>query len=809
MQDILKYIRKNRAMFILVIGVGILVLLNLLIPGRQAAIEETAPPESSAPEADLSLDAQKIRISELMYKNRAVLQDEDGDFSDWIELENCSEEDVSLAGWHLSDREGELGWQLPDIVLPAGGRLVVFASGKDRAETLHTDFALSEGESLYLYNRYDYLAETVSCQGAQANRSLSLDESGEYSPSLYPSPGQPNSAQGYEAFQSGLVSTGPLVINEVMVKNFSTWQGGNLGYCDWVEVKNVSDETLLLSDFYLSDDEDEYRSWQFPQLSLAPGEMIMVCCDESGLSAGEGYVTANFSLGSDGEQLFLSGPQGLIDYVFLQDIPYECSYGRMEGQPGWFYFSTPSPGRANGEGYRRVSAAPQAVTADGVFEDVESVSVELEAAGQIYYTTDGSAPNLDSMRYKGSFSLDSTGIVRAVAVEEGAMPSRELTLSYIINQGHSLPVVSLVAADERQFESMYNNALKGIEIPGSISLYEQDSKFTIACGIKMHGATSLVLPKKNMSLRFRSAYGQESLSYDVFDGGVSKFTNLMLRSGQDFYGAIMRNELSENLAQASSQSLISQRSKYCVLYINGQYSGIYALMEKMNEQHYANIAGVSRESVSVIDANVGVNTDLFRDVFAFCASNDMSLPENYEHFCSLMDVDSLIDWIILESYCVNMDLTSGNLRYCRSTENDGKWRLMFYDLDSTFLQPEQNVYNILSSYYLETRQVSMIIAPLLENDEFVDRLLTRWAELLNSTLTNESVLQEIDRLAAQLEPEVERDYARFGMSLDKWLWNVDYLRSFISDRDWRQHNIDALCEILYLDDQEREAYFGQ
>ena len=61
-------------------------------------------------------------------------------------------------------------------------------------------------------------------------------------------------------------------------------------------------------------------------------------------------------------------------------------------------------------------------------------------------------------------------------------------------------------------------------------------------------------------------------------------------------------------------------------------------------------------------------------------TNDLSEPENYEEICRRLDVDSLIDWLILEGYFANDDLTFGNVRYCRSTENDGKWRLMFYDL---------------------------------------------------------------------------------------------------------------------------------
>jgi len=355
---------------------------------------------------------------------------------------------------------------------------------------------------------------------------------------------------------------------------------------------------------------------------------------------------------------------------------------------------------------------------------------------------------------------------------------------------------------------MYNGMVKDFETPASLSLYESDGSFTIPCGVKMHGETSLILPKKSMSVRFRASYGDPVLEYDAFDGGVTEFTNLVVRGGQDFYSAIIRNELCTNLALSASDSIVTQRSKHCVLYTNGRYSGIYTLMEKPNEQHYANLAGVSRESVTVEEAAVNSWTDLYKDVFQFCINNDMSVPENYEHFCTVMDVDSLIDWALIQGFCANADLTYGNLRYCRSTENDGKWRLVFYDLDSTFHEAALNYHNIFSYFWLHNRQVSIIINALMENEAFVDRLMTRAAELLEGPLSNEAVVAEIDRLADIVRPEVERDYARFDMTLEKWEWNIQWLKDFVTRRDWAELSEENLCLLFKLSEEERAHYFG-
>jgi hypothetical protein len=315
--------------------------------------------------------------------------------------------------------------------------------------------------------------------------------------------------------------------------------------------------------------------------------------------------------------------------------------------------------------------------------------------------------------------------------------------------------------------------------------------------------------KKNLSIRFRGCYGQQELNYDLFGGGVTSFTNLVVRGGQDQNASIIRNELCENLALAASDHVVSSRSRYCVMFLDGKYSGIYALSEKLNEQHYANLAGVSKSSVTVVDAEVPRNSDLHTDVFDFCAKNDMSDDENYRHFRSLMDVDSLIDWVFLEGFFANADLTYGNLRFCRSSEDDGLWRFMFYDLDATLSQPALNHGILLHRNNIQCVQVSNLFADLWKNASFRDRFLSRAAELLNGPLSEDAVLSEIDRLSEQIAPEVSMDFAQTQRSYKDWTVAVDALRNFITQNKWTKHNIDAICHELHVSQEERIQYFGK
>ena len=794
-------------------AVIIIALAAALLWGGKAEPEEPAlsPAPTASPSPDpeeLSRGAGQVVISEFMEKNRTTLRDEDGDFSDWIELWNRSDEAVDISGWNLSDRENQLGWTLPEMSLQPGERIVIFASGKDRqGEQLHTGFSLSGDEGVWLRNEYGYLCSSALCADCDGDVSMALGDDGSYGQSLYPTPGYENTAAGWESFQQSLSCESPLIINEAQVYNLNL-APVNKEYYDWVELKNNGGAALLLSDYYISDDRDDYLRYRLPEVELGPGEFILLYCTSEALP--EGYYAAGFELNSENEQLYLATAEGeLLDSVSLKDIPYLGSFGRMAGENGWFCFSSPSPGSENSGGQRRVAEKPLSLTADGVYNGIEGMYVELSASGSIRYTLDGSAPTAESPEYTGPIYIDKTTVIRAVNFEEGALPSRAMSLSYIINENHSLPVLSLLTDSPAEFDTMYNAKQKGVELPASLSLYEEDGSFTIGCGVSMHGETSLVLPKKNMSVRFRGAYGQSTLNYDIYDGGVTEFTNLLLRSGQDFPISIIRNELSQELCAQATDKVINQRSIYCILYINGEYSGIYTLKEKANEQLYAGIAGVSRDSVEVLEANVSQGSDFFHEVVEFCRFNDMSLEENYSHFCHMFDIDSVIDWLILEGYCANTDLTSGNVRYCRSTENDGKWRLMFYDLDATFSTPASVFMNVLSEYAQQSRQFAAFMVPLMDNAQFKDRFLSRAAELMGSVLTVENVMGEIDRLCAIVAPEVERDYARFGGTAADWEWSVEQLKAVLIDYNWQQLNIDNLCELFDLSSEEREHYFGE
>lgn len=805
--------KRNKLLSVLFI---VLLCIIFAACGKSQPAPEATPVPTAAPTPQptpeptpyISPDADKIKISELMVKNDATLLDSDGEFSDWFELVNTSDSPVSLAGWRVSDGEDKSGWSFPDVTIDAGGYLLVFASSKESTGTeLHASFSLSEDETLYLYAPENYLADSAPNVSTMADHSSVRRADGSFEDCIWPTPGYSNDAEGYELFCAAHTATSPLVINEVMVYNDSYNRQPDGEYYDWVELKNVSEEPIMLAEYYLSDDKDNPMLWRLPERYLDPGALLVVhCSGNSDLSTSD-TVHSNFSLNSTSERLYLTSAaqQRVTDYVWLHDIFKDWTVGRMDGQSGFFYLSSPSPWSGNrGNAYRYISDQPVSLGEDGIYNDVTSVSVELEGSGRIFYTTDGSRPDESSAEYTEPITLDKTTVIRAINVQDGAAPSRAITLSYIINENHTLPVLSLSTDSPSTFSGIYYNKRKYYEIPANISYFEDGSSFNIDCGLKMKGWTSLENPKKSMGVSFRGCYGDDMLDYDIFGSDVTEFSSLSIRAGQDYPLAIIRNELFQELCLEMGDNVPTQNSKYCILYLNGSYYGIYCLKEDFSKQYYASHNGVKKDDVTMLKSPVALNSEVYQEVFQFCRDNDMSLDENYDHICSVLDIDNVVDWFLIEGYTANSDV-NGNMRYFKLNDG-GKWQIAFYDLDWTFNYASNCFTNITDSN--REVQVSQLINRLLTNARFREQLLSRYSELVSTTLSNEHVLAKIDELQALLEPEVPRERDQWGSDVDGWHYRLDELRSFITNNDYANYSANKLCSMLGASAEQKMQYFG-
>ena len=780
--------------------------------------EKTAP-AASEPEAEVTAAPTvflPLSINEVMLSNKATLADEKGLFPDWVELYNYGSETLSLGGLRL--RKGGDAWPLPDEQLAPGGYLVVFCDGS--GEGRHASFSLSkDGVDLFLETAEGALIEEFLVPACGADCSVYRDGEGAAVFTDYPTPGFENSMDGYVRRQEALEAADALQIYEVVVYN--AWdlpQGGR--FYDWVELKNVSGSELELGNYYLSDKGGDRARFRLPERTLAPGEIAVIYC--TGDETLGGGNLAPFGLSADRDELYLSRADGtLADYLSLHDIPYHGSVGRMDGQNGFFYFAASTPSYQNAGGCRLQAEKPVLLGRDGVFEGVNEVAVTLSAPGTIYYTTDGSAPTAESPVYTEPLRLTRTGVVRAINAENGKITSEILELAFIINEGHSLPVVSLVGnpADITGPAGLYKNPAKEMERPGAVKFFENGQSFSIECGIKLHGETSkLAQAKKSFKLNFRSRYDGE-LHYDLFGNGVTDFSSILLRAAQEStYSTLMRDNIVHQLAIRCFPELPAQDYKYAVLYINGEYWGVYNIREAHSEEHYAYHYGYDPDTVTHWK-EIWDKTGTVGEVCRFALNRDLSNDDNYNYVAEHINVDSVIGWTILQAWCSNHDCNPPNARFYYSTEDD-MMRFALVDLDLGMF--EYDVFDVplhgsVVDGYRYSYAFNALANKLMENKQYQLRMAEQLSAALHGDMSNEAVVAMIDDFADQLRPEIQRDRDRWakggeGDSVEFWehgFQMVDYLRDFVTRKAGRAKTmVNSFVSHSNLTQEEIEKFFG-
>lgn len=315
------------------------------------------------------------------------------------------------------------------------------------------------------------------------------------------------------------------------------------------------------------------------------------------------------------------------------------------------------------------------------------------------------------------------------------------------------------------------------------------------------------MPKKSFKVNFRGEYGDGLLSYPVYgEEGPEVYDSLVIRSGQDYPQSIFRDELFTSLCRDMCDSVLAQRDKFCILYINGQYRGIYCLKEAFSEFYYASNRGVSEESVEVVQAPVYTSSEVFQ-FMEYLSSHDITNPDNYAYACTVFNMESLIDWIIIQGYSTNGDVQQ-NLRYFRSTENGNTYEMAFYDLDWAFYY-HLPFTDVLSNDRNMGWQHLRITRKLMKNPTFRQQFLERLSYHMENTLSTENVLARIDYYEQLLAPEVARERARWGGTYDGWTAQVNRLRRFITEWDHMADMVARLRRYIGLTQAEADKYFGR
>ena len=768
-------------------------------PGYPKTEEGMAEYEASLKETeDIGL-----YINEFMASNATTICDSFGSYSDWIELYNSSDTDMDISGFGISDNLSQpMKYRFPDgTTIAAKGYLVVFCSGNEGMQNgeLHAPFGLrSYGEDVVIANRAGRIIDSYSFKNQETDVSMARipDGAGEFQSNSQPSPGYPNTGAGYSAFDAA----NRLPLGGVYISEF----GGSTGSVasDWVELYNSTGSAVNLGGYGISNNPKNPAKWIFPDISIEPGEYLLLYATGSADKAQKKNLKLNFYISSTGEALFFFDPNGkLIDKLSAGRMKSGQSYGR-DGSDNRFYYAEPTPGAQNGKGYEGITQLPAFSVTPGIYDNAVTVAITAGEGETIRYTTDCTTPNASSEVYSGELSISKNSVIRAAAFRDGYLSGDVATATYLFRSdgvNHALPVVTLVTDPDNLWNSKtgiyatgdqfdpdaasYADTLKSAtyyqakfateeqvdtiwEKSAAFSLFDDNGKqvFTQNVGIRIAGSFGRGRAQKGFNVIARKEYGKGSMEYPFFENRpYTEYKAVVLRAGaQDQNRSKIRDELASGLLEGTDINILYQAYRPTVLYLNGEYWGVYFLKEKRNRFFVAQHENTENNVDLAIgkgfkQRSYGDNSD-WVSLYEYATSHDLSSAEAYAYVSERMDVDSFRDYMIAEIYNGNTD--TYNFQYYRL--KGGKWKFIFYDFCWGFQSPGHETLAFRMGKTPSDVCSAKLFAAMLQNKGWRDSFCRRFGELLNTAFAPERVSALIEELYGYVEPEIKREREKFN-----------------------------------------------
>ena len=402
-------------------------------------------------------------------------------------------------------------------------------------------------------------------------------------------------------------------------------------------------------------------------------------------------------------------------------------------------------------------------------------------------------------------------IIRAMAVDEKGNTSKTVTKTYFVDKDlaevyKNASVISVVTDPDNLLSKErgiyrygnWENSGAEWERPAAVTYFEEDGTipFETTMGMRIHGNYTRRWGQKSLRFYFREELGLKNLKgYQLIPGAVNadgkptkKYKRFILRNGGNEYAySKMQDVFIQSLV--SDRAFTTQSSRPCVLFLNGEYWGLYNLMERYSDNYLEEEFGVDKDNVVVIkndELDEGKEEDfaLYEQLQAM-ADLDMSLTDNYEKFKKMVDIQSYLDYYATEIYIGNKDWPDNNVQLWRTREDDGsdygdtKWRYMLYDTEySMNLWGQDNNGN--TNRLQEARNKDALFDALCKNDSFKQSLADTLMDLADKNFKSADAAKKLDAMAAVYRPLMEQYKKRFGNGdVDS---RVRDMKSFMANR---------------------------
>jgi gliding motility-associated-like protein len=617
-------------------------------------------------------------------------------------------------------------------------------------------------------------------------------------------------------FCTSLFGYSQVVINEYSCSNMTGLTDAFGEREDWIELYNTTSAAVDLTGWFLSDRAGNITKWQIPSGNISSNGFKMVFCSKRDLVSGNEYHP-NFNLSqTGGDWIILSNPAAVVvdSFKIVHLTKSNHSVGRSSnGAIDFKLFTTPTPNANNVGGVNFYPPKPVFSLAPGFYTGAQTVSLTCaDPTATIRYTLDGSDPTATSTAYSGPINITTTKVLRAAAFGTSLSSFTE-TNTYFINVNHTVPVVSVCS------QGVYSLVANGSQNPpnriGSFELFEQDGTFIDESegDFNKHGNDSWAYAQRGFDFICRDQYGHNGdLEHEIFpEKDRDEFQRVILKPGaSDNYpfeqGAHIRDAFIHTLSIRADLKLDERTWRPAVVYLNGNYWGVYEIREKADDHDYTDeyydqnkfnlqylkTWGGTWQEYGAPNAQPSWNA-----LRNYIMANNMGNPTNFNYVDSLLSWKSLADYFMINSYTVNQDWLNWNTAWWRGLDTNGnhkKWGYALWDMDATFghyinytgiPDPSANAdpCNAENLPNPGGQGHTDILEKLInENPEVEQYYITRYIDLINTSFSCVSMLALLDSMVNEIEPEMAAQCAKWGGSYNGWQSRVTQLRNFINQR---------------------------
>lgn len=340
-----------------------------------------------------------------------------------------------------------------------------------------------------------------------------------------------------------------------------------------------------------------------------------------------------------------------------------------------------------------------------------------------------------------------------------------------------------------------NYRLRGRESerPAHVEIFNPERQKVLSddCGIRIQGRGSRGKNPKSLSVYARREYsGSKEFSADIFGigGNSHKF---VIFSGADDSAYKIKDYLAHTLEEGLNFS--TMRFHPAMLFLDGEYWGMYYITESYNADFISDHYGVPQEDVifvkeEVLEEGMEKDIELYWEMREFLSANDMTKEENYEKAKNLIDMDSYIDYYASQIFIGRFgDWPVKNEGAWRtrtvipdSEYGDGRWRWMLFDVNSGSLSTSQLEVDTLTNVI----SVDSVFASLFQSPAFRERFVERMVYIAEKVYADEKIDQFVDAyLENMIEPVCSNNVRFIGIELrNEGIANIEDTRTFLKQR---------------------------